>query len=93
MRRNILRGILQSIFFKTPVLRTQFLYPFFKTPISYTYIIKKIKKLYKKLRNELTHRINKAKQSHYHKLLDKSKNDIKQTWNVINDITKKRKRL
>ena len=51
-----------------------------------------LQKEYKKLRNELTHRTNKAKQSHYHKLLDNSKNDIHQTWNVIAYITNKSKK-
>ena len=47
---------------------------------------------YKENRNKLTYNIKKSKQRHYQKLLAKSKNNSKQTWNVINDLIKKNKK-
>ena len=47
---------------------------------------------YKCYRNKLTHIIQAAKQQHYQKILIKSKNDSKGTWNVINDLIGKNKK-
>ena len=46
---------------------------------------------YKLQRNKLTRMIKKAKQRHYQKLLNRSNNSSKQTWNVINNLINKKK--
>ena len=48
---------------------------------------------YKKLRNEVTSLINKAKQSYYFKLLEGSEKDSKKLWDTIKTITGKKKKM
>jgi hypothetical protein len=45
---------------------------------------------YKKYRNKLTHLIRNAKKSYYDTKFENAKNDLKQTWKLVNEVINKR---
>lgn len=48
---------------------------------------------YKKVRNEINKKIEKAKKNFYYQKIDKDKNDGRKVWAVINEITGRKKKL
>ena len=54
------------------------------------YSLQAINYQYKKYRNKLTHLLRIAKKSNFSKKLDKVKNNIKQTWKLLNNIMGKK---
>ena len=48
------------------------------------------RKIYTKFRNDLTKQLRDAKATYFSQQFDKCKNNIKKTWQIINNTTKKR---
>ena len=67
-----------------------------KNTLYKSYLIKQDKeseKRYKTYKNKLTTILRKEKQDYYRELLCASKDNIKETWNIINDVLKRKSNL